>query len=106
VIWFGAVLTAALLAGVAVVVLYKRGQQAKRRAIQAVRDAEAARRQAEIEKAEAARLARLATKTEEIHATQNEQRDQVSSGDPAADFAGSIDVLSDLSAKRRTGRGH
>jgi ABC-type protease/lipase transport system fused ATPase/permease subunit len=91
-----------------VVFLLDQAAAAKRKADDAVREAaiargraDIARRQAEAERAEADRLAALNTKTEEIHAKQTEQRDKVSSGDPAADFDGSLDVLSKLSAKRR-----
>lgn len=65
----------------------------------------AAQRQAEIERAEVVRREEIQEKTEAIRHEQIEQRDQVSTGDPAADFSGSLDVLSDISAKRKRAGG-
>jgi hypothetical protein len=74
---------------------------ARLRGLVATRD-----RQIEIERDEIERLRIEMQKQETIRNEQIKQRDKISTGDPAADFAGSIDVLSDLSAKRRTDRGH
>ena len=46
----------------------------------------------------------LSQKIEEAHDAQAERQKQVSSGDPGADFAGSLDVLRDVSQKRRAGQ--
>jgi len=46
----------------------------------------------------------LSKKIEEAHDAQAERQKQVSSGDPGADFAGSLDVLRDVSQKRRAGQ--
>lgn len=46
--------------------------------------------------------AQLAKKTEVIKHEQAKDKAKVDTGDPVADFAGSLDVLSDRSARRRT----
>ena len=44
----------------------------------------------------------LAKKTEVIKHEQTENKAKVDTGDPGADFAGSLDVLRDAAARRRT----
>ena len=65
-------------------------------------DQRAARVNAERDLAESERKrADFLVKLEAIQHAKTEQKARVDTGDPAADFSGSLDVLSDLSAKRR-----
>ena len=45
----------------------------------------------------------LAKKTEEVQHVQAKDKAKVDTGNPAADFAGSLDVLSNSAARRRKG---
>lgn len=64
--------------------------------------AAAAERRAAAFKAEIEHRQEAEKKAEEVRREQEKQRARVNTGDPAADFDGSLDVLSDLS-KRRAG---
>jgi len=103
-IYLAVIVILALIAALAVFIIDSKRQKAEREREAMHKQLEAAQKQADIEKAERLSFEQLAKKTEEINYAQIKQRDKISTGDDGADFAGSIDVLSELSKKRPNNR--